>query len=256
MDYFAKPGISASRLKALAKSPIYYKWYIENGLKPSPVMEFGSMLHKYILEPEGFYNEYAIYTEPVKTKADKRFKELVAMYPHKTVIKQEEFFKLEEMYLALNDDARELLDEAGLVEQEYYWGDYKAKMDKVIPSKKIVIDYKSARSVDPRFFVSDAIKLGYHIQAAHYLDAFEDEYEFVFIAQEKEPPYINVVYRCSPEFIAYGVKERERLLKLLKLCEETDKWFGYSSEDTIMLELPEWLVPASHSALDDEVGYE
>lgn len=256
MSYRKAKGINASSLKALAKSPAYYKYYIENGIKTTTAMEFGTLAHKYILEPEKFWDDYVVFNFPGKTKSSKEYKALQLDNPTKKVIKQEEFEKIEAMYLALNDDALALLESDGPVEKECYWDRYKALMDKVIPDKKIVVDYKSCASADPRFFISDAIKLGYHIQASHYLDYFPEEYEFVFIAQEKTPPYINVVYRCSPEFIAYGWAERERLLKLLDLCTETDKWFSYASEDTLMLELPSWAVTNSYDALDDEVGYQ
>ena len=62
-EYRAHPAISKSDLFKITKSPLHFKWSMENKEEPTPSLIFGSACHKYILEREDFDNEFAVYSD-------------------------------------------------------------------------------------------------------------------------------------------------------------------------------------------------
>nr|BDD45442.1 hypothetical protein 10 [bacterium] len=65
-DYHAAAGLSASRLKAAAKSGAHFK---DHGLEPNPSIRKGTVLHAAALEPEEFNRIYAeLPSRPMNTK--------------------------------------------------------------------------------------------------------------------------------------------------------------------------------------------
>lgn len=68
-EYHARPEISKSDLDLLAKSPYHYKYKDEFERKDSAALVLGSAVHKLILEPKDFFNEFSV--EP---DVDKRTK--------------------------------------------------------------------------------------------------------------------------------------------------------------------------------------
>ena len=118
-----------------------------------------------------------------------------------------------------------------------------------------IIDYKSTRSAAPEAFRRDAANLGYHVQAAFYsamshaLDGLPDNPDFVFIAQEKEPPYLVSVIELSPAFLAIGTAAYEHAIALYQRCQETGEWPGYPNQTTV-LDPPPWLSSAPDSAAE------
>ena len=60
-EYREHEGISSTEIKNMAKSMAYYKYCKDNpGDKDSVSLLFGRAYHKYCLEPDTFYDEFAI----------------------------------------------------------------------------------------------------------------------------------------------------------------------------------------------------
>ena len=59
-DYHALPRLSASGAKTLLKSPARYQHERKHPASPTPAMEFGTMFHALVLEPEVFAARYAL----------------------------------------------------------------------------------------------------------------------------------------------------------------------------------------------------
>ena len=72
-EYHARPGVSKTKLWCLLNdTPAKFKWLQEHPEPPTAVMQFGSALHKYVLEPDGFADESAIAPQcDRRTKAGK-----------------------------------------------------------------------------------------------------------------------------------------------------------------------------------------
>ncbi|MDD5006762.1 MAG: PD-(D/E)XK nuclease-like domain-containing protein, partial [Candidatus Omnitrophica bacterium] len=106
------------------------------------------------------------------------------------------------------------------------------KPDCLRPDLGIDIDVKSCKSAHPSKFSKDAYSLGYHIQVAMGLDITSAVMgtsidTFLFLALEKDPPYLGAIYDAA-DFIEYGqAVYRKRLLNIYR-CAKKNFWPGYS----------------------------
>jgi hypothetical protein len=111
-----------------------------------------------------------------------------------------------------------------------------------------IVDYKTARSVRPSGLPKVIHEHGYYVQAAFYLRGFRAVDKtglrrapyFVFVAQEKEAPYLVTVFQLSDEALAYGDRRCAEALEKYRDCLAADVWPGYSTgiED---IDLPAWV---------------
>jgi hypothetical protein len=99
-------AISKSRLAKMSSCPAYFKWCEDNPEKKSTDLIFGSAFHKWVLERETFYEEFAVV--PV---CDRRTKEGKALYEKfllesedKSVITEEEFEAIKGMCNAVESN--------------------------------------------------------------------------------------------------------------------------------------------------------
>ncbi len=84
--------------------------------------------------------------------------------------------------------------------------------------------------------------------AAWYLDAVTALLEhdparppaFVFVMQEKEPPYVVTVCQLSYGALELGRQRNERALNIYRRCRQTGVWPGYS-DDIEEIPLPAWV---------------
>ena len=71
-EYNQAAGVRRSDLWRIHDSPEKFKWFLDHPEPQSPAFAFGSMVHKLLLEPETFDEEYAVAPEVDKrTKAGK-----------------------------------------------------------------------------------------------------------------------------------------------------------------------------------------
>jgi hypothetical protein len=111
----------------------------------------------------------------------------------------------------------------------------------------IVPDYKTCRSAEPEAFARACADLGYHQQAAWYLDlvtaldlAGDERPAFVFVAQEKEPPYLVTVAEPDPVALRWARDRNEQAIDLFAACTASGEWPGYAN-DVVSLPLPAWV---------------
>lgn len=116
----------------------------------------------------------------------------------------------------------------------------KGRIDRLAPRKSgyLIVDLKTAQSAAPRQFAADAIKYGYDLQAAQYVDGLRaatgaEEIGFLWIVVEKTAPYVVEVYSAtdpdtSPDFMTNGRYRRDRLMAELVKCLATGIYPGYS----------------------------
>lgn len=267
-EYRKHEGISASDLKKMVKSMAHWKYAKDHpDESDSPALLFGRAIHKMVLEPYDFQNEYI-----VSPKFDRRTKEGKEAYTKfldeaegKEVIDEELYQTIlnmkEELYRT--PCVQKLI--AGEHEKSFFWVDEqtgikcKHRPDSIgkLGDEYIIIDYKSCNNAETSAFMRDAIKFGYDIQAAHYIEGMRSvtghDYKFVFICQEKTAPYACNILEADEEFIRNGMYVRNALMRTYKKCLELDEYPGYMgfAEDKNyinVLTLPAWL----KGALDEE----
>lgn len=256
-EYRAKPGISRSELWKLRESPEKFKWYKEHPERPSPALLFGQAVHKLLLEPDGFESEFAVIPEvDRRTKSGREeYGAFLDENKEKGVITIEMFQTAWEMAEKAKQEpfVRKLLN--GEREKPFFWTDEvtsedcKCRVDCLtdIGGKPYIIDYKTCADASNDAFMRDAIRWGYHLQAAMYSDGVEhnigEKTAFVFVAQEKTPPYAVNLFQADEAFVQYGYDVFRELMGVWHYCRTTNDYFGYLGKQKIInnLQLPAWM---------------
>lgn len=255
-DYRERDGISSTELKKIMVTPAHYRYWKNNPEETdTPSLLFGRAAHKYILETYDFYNEFA-----VAPNVDRRTKEgkeewarFVAESESKDVITQEQFEQIDSMRNAMLSTpfVSKLIN--GEHEISYFWTDEdtslkcKCRPDSINHKLKIVVDYKTTDNAETEHFMRQAIRLGYDLQASYYLDGVKantgEDYVFVFIAQEKKPPYAVNILQANEIFIRSGREVYKAMLQTYKECSESGNWYGYLGEKNEInsLGVPKWI---------------
>ena len=242
-EYNALPGIRRSDLWKMKQTPAHFKYAIENPEDPTPALIFGQAAHKYILEPETFFDEFEVI--PKVDRRTTKGKEVIRAFEQlnsgKTFITAEEMQQIYRMRAALlnNDTARALLNGDIRTEVPFSWVDpetgetCKVKIDILTEQNgmPLIIDYKTTSSCADGAFERSCRKYGYNFQSGMYTEGVRrstlEDREFVFIAQEKEPPYACRVYWCETDFVERGMEIFHDLLRQYHDCKQNNSWPGY-----------------------------
>ena len=245
LEYNQAEGIRRSDLWRMEESPERFKYFLEHPIEQTPAMAFGSACHKATLEPEDFGNEYAI--APFADKRTKEGKEIWARFLEenegKTVISMDDATVIGEMKMALCDCplAKKLIFGKGESEVAFFWTDpdtgekCKIKVDRLVKYRRkwYVVDYKTTACAETFRFNSDIWKMGYFMQAAMYTEGvmkakgMRKRPGFLFVAQEKKPPYSVNVIEVTDEVMNAGIAKFHQLLGKYHQCKALDQWPGY-----------------------------
>ena len=257
-DYHRGPGLSASGLKLLRKTPEHFK---KTEREETKAMIIGTATHCAVLEPERFETEYARNIEGDGRTKEVREARAALAAAGKTVLDAEDFDDVRGMAEAvLNHPTAGRLFERGFAEMSIFWNYSvivddteetilcKCRPDYIQPlgqGRHLIVDLKTTKDAGGHAFGSDAWKLGYHIQAAHYMRGMAAEglapIGFVFVAVESKKPWCVSVYESTQEFLAPGYEETNRLYELYARCVKYDEWPGYP-EEIQKLYPPRWAV--------------
>ena len=142
--------------------------------------------------------------------------------------------------------------EEGIAEKTIIWDDLatgapcKARPDFVTQrmGSTFIVDLKTTEDASPRGFSRSAYKYRYHVQAAFYLDGYEQAHgvtpeAFIFIAVEKNPPYLVACYIYGPEDLSLARETYRANLATYLECRNSNSWPGYP-EIINPLELPNY----------------
>lgn len=129
----------------------------------------------------------------------------------------------------------------------------KSRVDRIVEHEDLgvlAVDYKTTRdaSPGPHGFGRSAMNHRYDVQAAFYLEALAKSGvmcdNFVFVAQEKSPPFDAVVHAIPNESHLMEKARHDMIeaLRTYKGCAQSGTWPGYTgTEDQIQkLEVPHW----------------
>ena len=254
-EYRKTEGISRSQLSVLLNQTPLHFHYLETqgGKEDNASFAFGRASHKYILEKDDFFNEFAVAPNcDRRTKVGKQiWQDFVEKNSDKEIITQDDFETIQAMSDQIDQTplARQLL--TGQVEQSFWWTDEETgEKCKVRPDciteyegRKYLVDYKTTDSCQDGHFERSVRKYGYKFQSGMYREGvfqntFED-YGFIFVAQEKNPPYAARVYFCTDEFINEGYEQFRKAINLYHYCKVNDDWFGFEGANGTYTELVE-----------------
>lgn len=227
-QYFAFRGLNASLIKEPTPAEMWHtmnepardKYGSDSEAEKWTV---GTLVHWAVLEPWRFrdMNSHCIIS-PTKGLATQRAQAVREAYPDQLVVAPEHIAQAARCRAAIEScpEACEFLaadgaNEVTLVHWDKptsFW--YKGRFDRVPRSGNYLLDVKSTAFPLPQF-PREIKKLGYHIQAAWYLDLWEAvtgerKERFIWVAVTKSEPYMcrlfdvynwpvnHIMYRDSP----------------------------------------------------------
>lgn len=254
-EYRKKEGISSTDLKKIAISPMHFKYWKEHPQEDTPALLFGRASHKYALEKDDFFTEFAV--APIVDRRTKAGKEEYAQFLEgnngKEIIFADDFQKIQEMREALyaTPFVEQLL--SGEKELSFFMEDEETGlMMKIRPDcttnigdTYILTDFKTTTDASSEAFMKSAINLMYDLQLSYYKNVLDKvtgrNYSVIFIAQETKPPYVVNVLEANEYFLKSGADMWRTYLNLYAECEKSGNWFGYINGEVNSLGLPSWL---------------
>lgn len=208
--------LSASQIKDLLDNP--YLYFYPQEREETRALVIGSAIHSLILEPENFFNEFAVAPEVNRRTVAGRdeYNDFVDANPDKAVLTKEEYDNCKacaDSTLSIPEVQALLMN--GVSEKSYFTTrdgiKKKCRPDRWRDDKKVIIDVKSCNDSSVDGFKRDCAKFKYFVQAPYYVDLLGAS-KFIFLAVEKKPPYMVAFYELSApdmdlgrEFIAKAI---------------------------------------------------
>lgn len=111
--------------------------------------------------------------------------------------------------------------------------------------RMICTDYKTTNSAERGAIMKAVHSYGYHQQADWYLDGITtlelaEDPAFVFIFQEKTPPYLVTVAEIDAVAMRLAHDLNQQAIDVYRQCVKTDTWPGYGDE-VALIPLPAWV---------------
>jgi hypothetical protein len=242
--YRGREGISATAIKAAWRqkeppSMAHMRLAMlktDDGGGSSPAMRWGTLAHAAMLEPAKFAERAHQWSGG--RKAGKEWDAFAEGKDRDWVVTPDEYAELADMQAALRADqfAREIVSKIVVVESQIAWedaryGKAKAKLDGADLGGGVVVEYKTASSIDARTFHAQAYRLGYHLQLAWYWHglktvAVRDEADVFCLVQESSPPYCVVCYHVPRFILEQGYTEASGIAATYRAAERAGVFMG------------------------------
>jgi hypothetical protein len=252
------PGITAKEYHTIeAVSNSYLSRLKRLPQEDTAAFLFGRAFHCLLLEgPETFNTLFAVIPEEINKRTKEGKATLEAFEKEnaeKDLIEKEDYEQMIEMVNAVirHPFAAKVLKE-GRSEQSVFWADKetglycKCRPDRIPEGEHgVILDVKTSRDATQAAFTKSIASFGYHRQASFYIDGFNAVSNakvdaFIFIAVEKEPPYVVGCYTLSDIDLDVGRVRYRELMEKEKECQDKGEWPNYESEGLIEVNLPMW----------------
>lgn len=258
----AKDILSSSGARRLITSTPR-KFYEEmTTVRPyNPAFEIGHAAHTLVLNVGDPFE--VVNADSWRTKDAKEVRD-AALQAGNTPLLAKEYAQVRAMHDAIKAHpvAGELFTRNDTVmEQSLYWTDEqtgvacRARPDLAVNDWSLVVDYKTTVSADPREFAKSIAKYGYHQQQAWYCEAVEIltgiRPEFVFVCQEKTPPYEVSLIQLDADAVRIGGRLNEDARSIYAACMDSGVWPSYPTSVQVV-GLPAWALRQA----DQETGIE
>lgn len=243
-DYAATSGVSATALKiAYMHSMAHVRAYMDGTFeKRSTALDFGKAFHSLALEGKEEFNRRP--DTYVNSKGETKPWNANSNTCKEWLEKNDKYVVTGETEKALRDMTKEVTPylvfkarfEVSLFGQ-IEGLPVKCRLDMLTDGDDHpIIDLKTCADANPEKFMREAIRLGYHLQAAWALDVLRmvgiKREEFRFVAVESKPPHGVCVLRFLDQEVSLlrvgRVRYKEQLRKI-KQATETGKWPSYGS---------------------------
>jgi len=252
--YHSRPELSSTEARLLLQSPAKYRWRKDNPplIDDSPKFDIGKAVHAKVL---GQGAEVVIVeAEDWRSKAARDARQ-EARDAGKAPLLTREFDAVNAMAESVlaNPTARALLTQPGDSEVSVFADvdgvPTRARFD-FLPDRTdrrtVAVDLKTTLDASKRAFESSVAKYEYAVQRAWYIDTYETvtgetDVEMIFLAVEKEPPYLVAKFQVPTVWAEKGHRMAIEARKRWAACTESGVWPGYP-EEIQLLDEPVWHV--------------
>jgi len=230
--------LSSSQLKVALKDMNEFKYRVLDGNSQPPTkqMEFGSLFHTYLLEPEKFEQECVEFNDAKYDKRTKAFKEYKKEFQEenegKTILNtsdgyMEQFEQMKLNILSHPDLEKVYSSVRGRVEHSIYWTEenydqpLRVRPDYLDTKTKTIVDLKTAADITHHGFYNAArYYFNYFLSAAMYLrgvrQVCDSVCDFYFLAVQNKEPYSCAIYKLSEESMLQGSRDFWKALDKIK----------------------------------------
>lgn len=255
--YHADPVVGGSLSSTGARRllppscPALYRYEQDNpGAAPAnPAFDLGHAAHLMVLGAGPVL--HVVDADSWRT-ADARAQRLAAYEAGEVPLLAADYERAQAMAAALREhEIGALFDpDRGSAEVTIVWRDdatgvmCRARLDWWLTSGS-VLDYKTAHAVDLDSLSRATYQHGYYIQAAWYLAGLkalglaDDDTQFVFVAQLKDPPHLVQPYVLDDVAMRLGAAKSRQALQIYSHCTATGEWPAYHP-DIALISLPAW----------------
>lgn len=234
--------------------PALYRWEQDHPQPAKKTFDFGHAAHKEVL---GEGPELVVVDAPLWNTDSIRAEVAAIRAGGGIPLKQAEYEQVQAMAAAIRQHplASALLDpstgqaEASLFTQDPATGVWMRARPDWLPhrtaSRTILSDYKTTADASNEGFTKSIQSFGYYQQSPWYidvaaaLDLASDDAEFLFIAQEKNPPYLVNVIGLDADWLRKGRARNRAALEKYAECTATGRWPGYGDEPNYLSQ-PVW----------------
>lgn len=252
-DYHAATwALSASGAKLILDCPARFRWVQDHPVRKR-AFDFGSAAHLLVLGAGP--RVQVVNAADWRTNAAKAAK-AEAYASGCTPVLRHEFDHVRAMADTLRRHplASALFDPScGLPEQSLFWHDAEFGIDRRSRldwlqdprgGRLTIADYKSCADASPDAIRKAVGNYGYHIQDATYREGcaalgLDDDPAFVFVFQEKDPPYLVNVAQLDAAAVQSGRIACRAAAEIFRDCTESGLWPGYGPE-IADISLPPW----------------
>jgi hypothetical protein len=261
LDFKIYNKISALRSSGISDLKTPYKYwfkYISGQVEDEEENKWqvlGTALHVLVMEPDKFFQQYAIYPEGCDrrtTEGKNLYVSFCALTMGKIILKHEDFEKVQAMANSMKShpiyEAIFVKSQNRCIENSIFWQHngiwIKSRPD--FYNNEIIVDIKTTKEESRDDFVKAVTKYGYHRQAALQIDGLERitkrryKYYINFVV-EKKPPYLCYMTTYDDIAINQGRIEYNNASLIYAECVKNNEWPGYSGEIT-EINLPEWYI--------------
>jgi hypothetical protein len=234
--------------------PALFRYWADHREPPKAEYDFGHAAHKVVLGagPDTVVIDAADWrTKAAKAERDEAYaagKVPILRHEHEHVLAMARA-------LAEHPVAKVLFDSlCGKPEQSLFWIDgaadiwRRARLDWLPEGRGgrlIIPDYKTTSCASREALERSVASFGYHQQAAWYLDGVTalglgNDPAFLFVAQEKTPPYLVNVVELDAVALRIGRDLNRDAMAIYAECAATGRWPGYA-DDVELVSLPRWV---------------
>jgi hypothetical protein len=246
---------STGARKLLTASPAQFKYDVDHPEPPKKTFDIGTAAHRLVL---GDGPDLVMVDHPRwdtnKAKAEVSAAREAGAVP----LKRDEWEQVHAMAAELRRHplAAALFDpDYGKPEQSLFWTDKatgvpcRARLDwldNARGGRLLLPDLKTANNASTAKFEKAVVDFRYDQQADHYTDAvlqlgLADDVSFVFVVQEKQPPYLVNVIELATPWLLMAADRNKRAREIYAECTATGVWPGYGAEVS-MASAPDWLL--------------